>query len=222
MRTWTARARLLGLAALAVAGGCAQPAEIAKSPAGQPAEVRRTPFTSAEGFSVVRLEAENWLGCTAIRRVVAPDGAPDGAHIGLLRLDTGQEMMALGGIQAGAALGERRQVTVRVDVAGQSDTGTGWLENQYFNAFTSADPMAALLRGQTAVLRFDGGFTVGRSFRPGVLRELSRCYAETLVSAGLEPGGPAARVAVARPSPARPAPAASGGLTPDVAAVTLE
>lgn len=224
MRTPPAPARLLCLIALAAAGGCAQPAELVKAapapPAQEvPAEVRRTRFSDAEGFAVVRLEAETWLGCTAIRRAVAADGTADGAHVGLLRLEGGQEMLAMGGIQAGAALGERRQVAVRVDVAGQSDTGTGWLENQYFNAFTSADQMPALLQGETAMLRFDGGFTVGRRFRPGVLRELSRCYASTLAAAGLEPGA-TPRVAVARPP--RPLPRPPAGLTPDVAAVRIE
>jgi hypothetical protein len=215
-------ARVGGLAVLAATAGCAQATDLAKAPPAAPelsTQVRRTPFAQAEGFAVVRLQAENWLGCTAIRRVVATDGAQEGAHIGLVRLESGQEMLALGGIDGSAQLGERRQVPVRVDVAGQSDTGTGWLEDQYFNAFTSADPMPALLRGSTAVLHFDGGFTVGRRFRPGVLRELSRCYSETLVAAGLEPGGAGGRVAVARPASPQPT---APGLTPDVAAVRLD
>jgi len=203
---------------LAALAGCAQPAGPDKIAVAPTTEVRRTPFARADGFNVVRLEAQNWLGCTAVRRVMATDGELDGAHIGLVRLDTGIEMLALGGIEPGATLGERRQVPVRVDVAGQSDTGTGWLENQYFNAFTSADQMPALLRGSTATLRFDGGFTVGRSFRASVLRELSRCYSETLMLAGLGPAT-TGRVPVARPAPARPA---TGGLTPDVASVRLE
>jgi hypothetical protein len=203
---------------LSALAGCAQPTGPEKLATAPTTDVRRTPFARADGFNVVRLEASNWLGCTAVRRVMAIDGELDGAHIGLVRLNSGVEMLALGGIEPGASLGERRQVPVRVDVAGQSDTGTGWLENQYFNAFTSADQMPALLRGSTATLRFDGGFTVGRSFRADVLRQLSRCYAEALVLAGLEPA-PSSRVPVARPMPARPT---AGGLTPDIASVRLE
>lgn len=212
------RGRALATLCLLALAGCAQDT-LTKAPFEPTPEVRRTLFSNAGGFNLVRLEARTWIGCTAVRRDIAAGGELDGAHIGLIRLDSGQEMMALGGFEPGAALGVRRQVPVRVDVAGQSDTGTGWLENQYFNAFTSADQMPALLRGSTAMLRFDGGFTVGRSFRPTVINELSRCYAETLVAAGLEPGTASGRVAVGRPAaPARPA----GGLTPDVASVWLE
>jgi hypothetical protein len=216
---------------LALAGCATLPAETARQPAGP---VQRQVVALAEGFHIVRMQGEQWLGCTALRAPDSPGADGEGAHVGLVRMASGQEMLALGGTRAGLSLGARRRVPVTIDMAGSQDAGSGLLDQEYFNVLTSVAQVVPLRAGATARLRFDGGFTAERSFSPGVIEALSRCYSQALAAAGHAPAGlapaglapaglapadAAARLPMARGGSAKVPP---GALSPDVAGVSIE
>jgi hypothetical protein len=208
---------LLGAVALVALAGCAgMPTGATQQPA---PSVQRELVAHADGFHVVRMQGQGWLGCTALRPHDAPGAGGEGAHVGLVRFASGQQALTLGGTGPGLSLGTRRRVPVTIDVDGSQDAGSGLLDQQYFHALTSPDQVAPLRAGATARLRFDGGFIAERRFSPGVIEAVSRCFSQTLAAAGLAPGGASARVPVARGGGAKLPP---GALTPDVAGVSIE
>lgn len=220
----TDRAALPALLALCLLSACAATTLPAKGPAATAPDTapdsgtaQRTAIGTVEGYQLMRVEGETAMGCSASRRVAEGDFA----YVSLMRQQSGRETMALGGSQSWLELGPRRTVPAAVQIAGKAEPAVGIMSARAFLAYVGSEQAAALRRGQSAVLRFQGGFAVTRAFPPGVLDALNRCFAQTLAAAGLAPaeGG---RVAVSRPPAGQPAAVEQDILSPDVASVRLE